>query len=146
MSLIISTIIEWIQKIKEAVRKDNFDLIFSTRNMANYVDLDLKIVCPFDAVYEARRQVFTISEGLQRIVYGLRHALNRSCEKRIYEKFDACWVVTQLDKELRESLKLRKRCIVVPIGVDIDYIGVDIDYIGVDIDYFSPVDTEESSS
>jgi glycosyltransferase involved in cell wall biosynthesis len=122
------------EKIKEAVRKDNFDLILSTRNMANYVvDVDApKIVCPFDAMYEARRQVFENSRGLERLVYGLRHALNRSYEKRIYEKFDACWVVTQLDKELLESLNPRIRCIVVPLGVDVDY--------------FSPIDTDEEPS
>jgi glycosyltransferase involved in cell wall biosynthesis len=122
------------QKIQEAVKKDTFDLILSTRHMANYVvDVDVpKIVCPLDAMHEQRRQVFANSEGLQRVIYGLRYVLNRSHEKHIYEAFDACLVVTQLDKELLESLNPRIHCIVVPIGVDVAY--------------FSPVERDEEPS
>jgi glycosyltransferase involved in cell wall biosynthesis len=122
------------QRISEAARNDNFDLIFCTRQMANYVvDIDApKIVWPCDAMHEARRQVFANSRGLQRIIYGLRYALNRSYEKRIYEKFDACLVVTQQDKELLETLNPQIHCIVVPNGVDVDY--------------FSPIDSDEEHS
>jgi len=122
------------QKIREAINKNNFDLIFSTRQMANYVaDVDAaKIVQPFDAMYEWHRQLFENSTGLRKIAYGIRYALNRSYEKRIYEKFDACLVVTEIDKELLESLNPRIRCSVVPNGVDIDY--------------FSPIDINEEPS
>ncbi len=122
------------RKIKEASEKKNFDLIISTRQMANYVvDVNVpKIVWPFDAMHEARRQVFMNSGGLEKIVYGLRYMLNRSYEKRIYEKFDACLVVTELDKELLQSLNPLIRCVVIPLGVDINY--------------FSPVYTEEWQS
>lgn len=122
------------QKIQEAVKNETFDLILSTRHMANYVvDVDIpKIVCPLDAMYEQRRQVFANSEGLQRIIYGLRYVLNRSHEKRIYEAFDACLVVTQQDKELLESLNPRIHCFVVPVGVDVAY--------------FSPVERDEEPS
>ena len=111
------------QKIKEVIKEGNFEIIVSTRQMANYViDVDVpKIVYPFDAMHEARRQVFANSGGLQKIAYCLRYVLNRSYEKRIYEEFDACLVVTQLDKELLESLNPRIRCAVVPLGVDANY-------------------------
>jgi len=111
------------QTIKEALKKNNFDLIFSTRQMANYVvDVNIpKIVQPFDAMSEYYRQVFTNSRGLKRIVPGIRYVLIRSYEKRIYEKFDRCLVVTQLEKELLESVNPQIRCAVIPIGVDIDY-------------------------
>jgi glycosyltransferase involved in cell wall biosynthesis len=109
--------------LKEAVKKNNYELIFSTRQMANYVvDVDPpKIVQPFDAMFEWHRQIFANSRGLKRIIYGIRYALNRSYEKHIYEKFDACLVVTQLEKELLESLSPQIRCTVIPIGVDVDY-------------------------
>ena len=122
------------QAIKEALKKNNFQLIFSTRQMANYVaDVDIpKIVQPFDALSEWHRQVFATSRGLKRIVYWIRYALNRSYEKRIYEKFDVCLVVTQRDKELLESLNPRIRCTVIPNGVDVDY--------------FSPIEIDEEPS
>jgi|ERR1035437_1095242 glycosyltransferase involved in cell wall biosynthesis len=122
------------QKIQEAVKKDTFDLILSTRHMANYVvDIDVpKIVCPLDAMFEQRRQVFVNSEGLQRAIYGLRYVLNRSHEKHIYEAFDACLVVTQQDKMLLESLNPRIHCVVVPVGVDVAH--------------FSPIDRIEEPS
>jgi len=122
------------RKIKDLMKKDSFELIISTRQMANYlVDVDApKIVYPNDAMYEARRQVFAHSAGLERVAYGLRYILNRSYEKRVYEKFDACLVVTQRDKELLESLNPRIRCIVVPNGVDVNY--------------FSPIDVEKDSA
>ena len=111
------------QKIKEALKKNNFELIFSTRQMANYVvDVDVpKIVQPFDAMSEWHRQVSSNSRGLKRIFYFIRNLLNRSYEKHIYEKFDACLVVTRLDKELLESSNPRIRCVVIPNGVDVDY-------------------------
>jgi len=119
------------QAIKEAVKKNHYELIFSTRQMANYVvDVDTpKIVQPFDAMFEWHRQIFANSRGLNRIGSSIRYALNRSYEKHIYEKFDVCLVVTQLDKELLESLNPRIRCVVIPIGVDVDY--------------FSPMDIDE---
>jgi len=119
------------QAIKDGLKENHFELIFSTRQMANYVvDVDTpKIVQPFDAMFEWHRQILSNSRGLKRILYGIRYALNRSYEKHIYEKFDACLVVTQLDKELLESLNPRIRCTVIPIGVDIDY--------------FSPMDIAE---
>ena len=122
------------QTIKEALKKDNFELIFSTRQMANYVlDVDVpKIVQPFDAMWDWHRQVFANSRGLKRIAPGIRYVLNRSYEKRIYEKFDRCLVVTQRDKELLESLNPRIRCSVIPIGVDVDY--------------FNPTDLNEEPS
>jgi glycosyltransferase involved in cell wall biosynthesis len=122
------------QTIKEALKKNNFELIFSTRQMANYVvDVDIpKIVQPFDAMWEWHRQIFANSRGLKRIAPGIRYVLNRSYEKRIYEKFDRCLVVTQRDKELLESLNPRIRCTVIPIGVDVDY--------------FSPIDINEEPS
>jgi glycosyltransferase involved in cell wall biosynthesis len=111
------------QKIHKVLKKNNFELIFSTRQMANYVvDVDVpKIVQPFDAMSEWHRQVSSNSRGLKRIFYFIRYALNRSYEKHIYEKFDACLVVTQLDKKLLESLNPLIRCVVIPNGVDIDY-------------------------
>jgi glycosyltransferase involved in cell wall biosynthesis len=122
------------QTIKEALKKNNFELIFSTRQMANYaVDVDVpKIVQPFDAMWEWHRQVFANARGVKRIAYWIRYALNRSYEKRIYAKFDRCLVVTQQDKELLESLNPRIRCMVIPIGVDVDY--------------FSPIDIDEEPS
>jgi len=119
------------QTIKEALRSNDFELIFSTRQMANYVvDIDIpKIVQPFDAMSEYHRQVFASSRGLKRIVRGIRYVLNRSYEKHIYERFDRCLVVTQLEKELLESVNPRIRCAVIPIGVDVDY--------------FSPIDINE---
>ncbi len=122
------------QTIKEALKTNNFDRIFSTRQMANYVsDVDVpKIVQPFDAMYEWHRQVFANSGGVKKIASWIRYVLNRSYEKHTYEKFDACLVVTQLDKELLESLNPRIRCAVIPVGVDVDY--------------FSPVDKNEESS
>jgi len=120
--------------IMETLKNDDFELIFSTRQMANYVvDVDTpKIVQPFDAMFEWHRQIFSNSRGLKRIVYGIRCALNRSYEKHIYEEFDACLVVTQREKELLESLNPRIQCTVVPIGVDVDY--------------FSPMQTDEEPS
>jgi len=111
------------QKIKEALKKNNFELILSTRQMANYVvDVDVpKIVQPFDAMSEWHRHISSNARGLKRIIYFVRYALNRSYEKHIYEKFDACLVVTQLDKELLESLNPLIRCVVIPNGVDKDY-------------------------
>ncbi len=110
------------QTLKEVLKKNNFDLIFSTRQMANYVvDVDTpKIVQPFDAMSDWHSQVFANSKGLERIVY-IRYGLNRTYEKRIYEKFDACLVVMQRDKQLLESLNLQIRCTVIPVGVDVDY-------------------------
>jgi glycosyltransferase involved in cell wall biosynthesis len=119
------------QTIKEALKKNNFELIFSTRQMANYVvDVEIpKIVQPYDAMSEYHRQVFADSRGLKRIAPGIRYALNRSYEKRIYEKFDRCLVVTQREKEALESLNPRIRGTVLPNGVDVDY--------------FSPIDINE---
>ncbi len=120
--------------IKEAIKENKFELIFSTRQMANYVvDVDIpKIVQPFDAMWEWHRQIFANSRGLKRIAQGIRYVLNRSYEKRIYEKFDRCLVVTQRDKELLESLNPRIRCMIIPIGVDVDY--------------FSPINVDEKPS
>jgi polysaccharide biosynthesis protein PslH len=122
------------QTVKEVIEKNNFELLCSTRQMANYVvDVDApKIVQPFDALSEWHRQVSSNSRGLKKIAYGIRSALNRSYEKHIYEEFDACLVVTQRDKELFGSLNPRIRCKVVPNGVDVDY--------------FSHIGTDEESS
>ena len=122
------------QTIKEALKKNNFEVIFSTRQMASYVvDVDIpKIVQPFDAMWEWHRQIFANSRGLKKAVFGIRYALNRSYEKRIYVKFDACLVVTELDKQLLESLNPRIRCTVIPVGVDTDY--------------FAPIDINEEPS
>jgi glycosyltransferase involved in cell wall biosynthesis len=119
------------QTIKEALKKNKFELIFSTRQMASYVvDVDIpKIVQPFDAMWEWHRQIFANSRGLKRIASGIRYTSNRLYEKRIYDKFDRCLVVTQRDKELLESLNPRIRCTVIPIAVDVDY--------------FSPLDINE---
>jgi glycosyltransferase involved in cell wall biosynthesis len=119
------------QTIKETLKKNTFQLLFSTRQMANYVvDVDIpKIVQPFDAMWEWHRQVFANSRGLKKIAPRMRYALNRAYEKHIYEKFDRCLVVTQLDKELLQSLNPWIRCTVIPIGVDTDY--------------FSPIDINE---
>jgi glycosyltransferase involved in cell wall biosynthesis len=122
------------QKINEALKKKNFELIFSTRQMANYVvDVDVpKIVQPFDAMSEWHKQVSSNSHGLKRIFYFIRFALNQSYERHIYENFDACLVVTQLDKELLQSVNPRIRCEVIPIGVDAEY--------------FSPANIDEEST
>lgn len=122
------------QAIKGAIEKNNFDLIFSTRPMASYV-VDVaapKIVQPFDAAYEWHRQVFVNSRGLKKISFGVQYALTRSYERHIYGKFDACLVVTALDKELLESLNPRMQCTVIPNGVDVDY--------------FTPIDKREELS
>jgi glycosyltransferase involved in cell wall biosynthesis len=120
--------------ISQAIDKKNFDIIFSTRQMASYVveAATPKIVQPFDAAHEWHRQVFVKSRGLKKISYGVQYALTRLYEKRIYEKFDACLVVTQLDKALLESLNPRIQCRVIPNGVDVDY--------------FSPGDRNEESA
>jgi polysaccharide biosynthesis protein PslH len=111
------------QMIKKVLEKNSFELLFSTRQMANYVvDVDIpKIVQPFDALSEWHRQVSSNSRGVKRTAYGIRHILNRTYEKHIYDKFDACLVVTERDKELLESLNPQIRCKVVPIAVDVDY-------------------------
>ena len=109
--------------ISKAIDNNNFDLIVSTRPMASYVveAATPKIVQPLDAAYEWHRQVFEKSTGLRKTSFGVQYALTRLYERRIYEKFDACLVVTQLDKALLESLNPRIRCNVIPIGVDVDY-------------------------
>jgi len=119
------------REIDDVIKKENFDIIFTTRGMANYIfERPIrKIIQPYDATYEWHRQILSRTKGLEKLIYGLSYIMTKTYEKKIYKKFDVCLVVTEKDKELLCSLSPEINCIVLPNGVDVEY--------------FSPMDVVE---
>ena len=111
------------KKVNECLNVGEYDLIYSARTMANYVqNIPLpKVVQPFDATYEWNRQMYVTSKGMQKIIYYIMYKMAKTYEKNNYKKFSACLVVTQKDKDLICSLSQETNCIVIPNGVDIDF-------------------------
>lgn len=111
------------KKIKSIIKESEFDIIYLTRPMANYViDINIpKIIQPYDAVYEWQKQIFKASNGFKKFFYGILYLMTKYYEKNVYEKFDACLVVTEEDKKLLIELNPQINCYVVPIGVNTQY-------------------------
>lgn len=110
-------------KIEECLKVEKYDLIYSARTMANYVqNVDIpKVVQPFDATYEWNRQMYTSSNGITKLIYFIMYKMAKSYESNNYKKFDACLVVTQKDKELINLLSSETNCVVLPNGVNTEY-------------------------
>ena len=110
-------------KIAECIKVEKYDLIYSARTMANYVqNVDIpKVVQPFDATYEWNRQMCTSSKGTKKLIYYIMYKMAKSYESKNYKKFDACLVVTQKDKDLIDLLSSETNCVVLPNGVNTEY-------------------------
>ncbi len=114
---------EMHKKIENTLKKEKYDIIYSSRPMANYI-LDAgipKVIQPFDAVHEWHRQVCLATRGAKKLVYRMTYILTKVYERQLYTKFDACLVVTQNDKKLLNLLCPEINCIVLPNGVDTEY-------------------------
>lgn len=114
---------EMDKKIRSALKESDYDLIYSTRPMASYVlDLDIpKVIQPYDAVYKWHEQIYKASKGMKKIIYGVSSLMTRYYEKKVYNKFDACLVVTEDDKKLLKCLNPDLNVNVIPNGVNTEY-------------------------
>ena len=121
------------KKIKDELKKSDYDLIYSTRPMANYiVDLDIpKVIQPYDAVYKWHEEIYKVSKGIKKILHYVLYLMTKYYEKNVYNKFDACLVVTEIDKKFLKLLNPN--------------INVQVISNGVNVEYFKPMETEEDS-
>jgi glycosyltransferase involved in cell wall biosynthesis len=114
---------QMVRKMQSLLQRNEFDLIYCTRPMANYtLNISLpKVVQPYDAVYDWHRQLYLRGKGIEKLIYGISYKMTTIYEKEIYKRFDACLVVTQRDKDLLTSLCPQINCEVLPNGVDTEY-------------------------
>lgn len=114
---------EMNKKIVNALEESEYDLIYLTRPMANYVtDLDIsKVIQPYDAVYKWHEQTLKATKGFKKLFYKISYILTKYYEKNIYKKFDVCIVVTETDKKSLKFLNPDLNIIVIPNGVNTEY-------------------------
>ena len=115
---------EMRKEIASQISTGEFDVIYVTRQMANYVLNEIKvpkIIQPYDAVFEWHRQIYSNTSGLKQVLYFFSYIFTKIYEKQVYAKFSACLVVTNQDKNLLLSLNNKINCFVLPNGVDINY-------------------------
>jgi sugar transferase (PEP-CTERM/EpsH1 system associated) len=110
--------LDTIQKLK------SYDVILTNGQMTVYVkDAPFpKIVVPFDARSENHLLMYKNSKRYsQKLLWLLLHVREKLYESDIYDKFDACVVVTERDRALLQHNLKNARIAVIPNGVDIEY-------------------------
>lgn len=114
---------EMKNSVENELNNSYYDLVYVSRPMGMYsVNKSIiKIIHPYDAVYEWHRQVLSVSKGLNKLFSWISVFLTKNYESKIYKKYDLTIVVAENDKLLLKSLNSEIKLYLLPNGVDTEF-------------------------